>query len=224
MANIEDFDAQVMLDKAQEKFDDNKNYIYIALAAIIVIVGGFWWYNSNQETKSTEANAMLWKLDESFENGDYESAINGKTDVNGFKGAGYATIADQYSGTKSGEIAAYNLGVSYLNQGKFAEAINALEGVYFSDVVLGAVAKGALGDAYFELGEVDNAISSYSDAVSHSDNEFTTPIYLKKLAIAQESVKDFKDAIQTYTKLKEDYSTSPEAKGVDKFIALLENK
>ena len=224
MANIEDFDAQVMVYKAQEKFEENKNYIYIALVALIVIVGGFWWYNNNKEAKTTEANSLLWKLDDSFENGDYESAINGKMDVNGIQGVGYKTISSEYGGTSAGNIATYNMGVSYLNQGKFAEAVNALEGVSFSDVMLGAVAKGALGDAYFELGEVDNAISSYSDAVAHSDNEFTAPIYLKKLAIAQESVEDYGDAITTYKKLKDNYENSAEAQGVDKFIALLENK
>lgn len=224
MANIEDFDAQVMLDKAQEKFEENKSYIYIVLVALIVVVGGFWWYNSNKETKTTEANALLWKVGDSFENGDFESAINGKLDANGIQGVGYKSISENYSGTDAGEIAAYNLGVSYLNQGKFNEAVNALEGVSFGDEIVGAVAKGALGDAYFELGEADNAISSYSSAVSHSDNEFTAPIYLKKLAIAQESVQDFKDAVATYTKLKEEYPTSQEAQGVEKYISLLENK
>ena len=219
MANIEDFDAQVMLDKAQEKFEENKSYIYIVLVALIVVVGGFWWYNSNKAQQSLEASSLDWKQEQNFATENFEVAING--DQNNI---GYAAIADEYSGTKAGEMAAYKMGVGYLNLGKYAEAIDALESVSFSDHLIGAVAKGALGDAYFELGEADNAISSYSSAVSHSDNEFTAPIYLKKLAIAQESVQDFKDAVATYTKLKEEYPTSQEAQGVEKYISLLENK
>ncbi|MDA9261929.1 tetratricopeptide repeat protein, partial [Flavobacteriales bacterium] len=84
--------------------------------------------------------------------------------------------------------------------------------------------KGATGDAYFELGKVDKAISNYKSAISHSENELTVPVYLKKLAIAQEEAGDMKDAIASYQRLKNDYSTAPEAQDVDKFIAKLQAK
>ena len=143
-------------------------------------------------------------------------------------GARY-TFSDEIDGSvpDAGELSRYRMGVGYLNTGKFQEAINALEGVEFSDILVGAVAKGALGDAYFEIGQVDDAISNYKAAISHSDNDFTTPIYLKKMAIAYEKAgeaADLKSALEAYQTIKDKYPTSAEARGVDKFIAKLQAK
>jgi tetratricopeptide (TPR) repeat protein len=219
MADIENFDVQDIMDRVQGKYEENKNYVFIALAAIILIIGGTWWYQSNKEAKTLEANNLIWKQDQNFDADNFETAINGTTN-----NVGYSYIADEYAGTPAGDIAAYNMGVGYLNLGKYNEAINALEGVNFEDVILGAIAKGATGDAYFEIGKVDKAISNYKAAVSHSDNELTVPVYLKKLAIAQEEAGDVKDAIASYQRIKDDYSTAPEAKDIEKFIAKLQAK
>ena len=219
MADLEDFDAQDIAVRIQDKFEDNKNYIYIALGIIAVAVAGFWFYNTNKEAKNAEANGLIWKQESNFSNGNFQGAIDG--DINA---AGYATISDEYNGTYAGDIATYNMGVSYLNLGQFQNAIATLEDVSFDDVVIGAIAKGALGDAYLELGEIDNAISSYTDAVNHNDNEFTVPVYLKKLAIAHEQVKENGKAIAAYKRIVADYPASKEAKDAAKYIAMLEAK
>lgn len=213
MADLENFDVQELSERVQEKFEANKNTVYIVLGAIVVLVGAFWWYNSNKEAKSLEASSLIWKQENNFGSNNFQAAIEG--DQNNI---GYSVIADEYSGTPAGEIAAYNMGVGYLNMGKFAEAIDALEGVSFSDELVGAIAKGALGDAYLEVQNVDKAISNYKSAISHSDNDFTAPIYLKKLALAQELAGDTEDAIESYETIKEKYPTSAEAQGIEKFI------
>ena len=219
MADIENFDVQDIMDRVQGKYEENKNYVFIALAAIILIIGGTWWYQNNKESQNLEANNLIWKQDQNFDTDNFETAINGTTN-----NVGYAYIADEYNGTSAGDIATYNMGVGYLNLGKYNEAIDALENVDFEDIILGAIAKGATGDAYFELGKVDKAISNYKAAVSHSDNELTVPVYLKKLAIAQEEAGDMKDAIESYQRIKDDYSTAPEARDIEKFIARLQAK
>lgn len=219
MADIENFDVQDIMDRVQGKYEENKNYVFIALAAIILIIGGTWWYQNNKESQNLEANNLIWKQDQNFDTDNFETAINGTTN-----NVGYAYIADEYNGTPAGDIATYNMGVGYLNLGKYNEAIDALEDVDFEDIILGAIAKGATGDAYFELGKVDKAISNYKAAVSHSDNELTVPVYLKKLAIAQEEAGDMKDAIVSYQRIKDDYSTAPEARDIEKFIARLQAK
>ena len=219
MADIENFDVQDIMDRVQGKYEENKNYVFIALAAIILIIGGTWWYQNNKESQNLEANNLIWKQDQNFDTENFETAINGTTN-----NVGYAYIADEYNGTSAGDIATYNMGVGYLNLGKYNEAIDALENVDFEDIILGAIAKGATGDAYFELGKVDKAISNYKAAVSHSDNELTVPVYLKKLAIAQEEAGDMKDAIESYQRIKDDYSTAPEARDIEKFIARLQAK
>jgi len=219
MADIENFDVQNIMDRVQVKYEENKNYVLVALAAIVLIIGGTWWYQTNKAAKTLEANNLIWKQDQNFDTDNFQTAIDGTT-----SNVGYSYIADEYSGTPAGDIAAYNMGIGYLNLGKYDEAIAALKGVEFEDIILGAIAKGATGDAYFELGKVDKAISNYKSAISHSENELTVPVYLKKLAIAQEEAGDMKDAIASYQRLKNDYSTAPEAQDVDKFIAKLQAK
>lgn len=216
MADIENFDVQEISDKIQDKFEQNKNTIYIALGAVAVVIAGFWWYNSNKAQKATEASSVIWKQENNFGSNNFQVAIDG--DQNNI---GYATIAEEYSGTPAGDIAMFNMGVGYLNMGMFAEAIAALEGVSFDDDLIGAIAKGALGDAYFETQQADKAISKYKAAVTHSTNDFTTPVYLKKLAIAQEEVGDIEDAISNYERIKKEFSTSAEAQGIEKYIAKL---
>ena len=39
-----------------------------------------------------------------------------------------------------------------------------------------------IGDAYMQLGDINNAMAAYEDAIKNSDNEFTTPRYLMKQA------------------------------------------
>ena len=219
MADLENFDVQDIMDRVQDKYEENKNYVFIALAAVALIIGGTWWYQSNKAAQTEEANNLIWKQDQNFDTDNFQTAIDGSTND-----VGYAYIADEYSGTPAGDIAAYNMGVGYLNLGQYDQAINALESVNFEDIILGAIAKGATGDAYFELGKVDKAISNYKAAISHSDNELTVPVYLKKLAVAQEEAGDMKDAIASYQRIKDEFSGTPEAKDIEKFIAKLQAK
>lgn len=221
MADLENFDGQELIDKVQEKFDANKNYVYIGIAVILLGVGAYWWFSSKSEKKNAEANEMVWKPEFNFAKDSFDLAINGALNPMGYRDQGFASIAEEYDGTSAGEIAKYSMGVGYLNMGNFNAAINTLEDVSFDDEILGAVAKGALGDAYYEIGKADKAIDAYKEAVDHSDNGFTTPIYLKKLASVQEAVGDINDAISSYERIKNDYPDAQEAYGIEKYIAKL---
>lgn len=224
MADLENFDGQEMLDKVQEKFKANQNYVYIALAAILIGIVAIWWFKKNNAEKNLEASAEVWKSEFAFAKDSFNLAINGEVGADGLPvSEGLETLADDYSGTDAGAIAKYRLGVSYLNLKKFDEAIDALEDVSFDDEVLGAVAKGALGDAYFETGKVDKAISNYKKAVNHSKNDFSAPIYLKKLGVAQEEAGDAADAKATYERILKEYPNSTEAGDIEKDIARLSN-
>lgn len=221
MAKIENFDGQELVDKVQEKFQANRNYVYIGIAAIVLVIGGFWWFNKQSKAKNMEANELLWKPMFDFERDSFDLAINGSMDEMGYRTQGFAAIASEYGSTKAGQIAKYSMGVGYLNMGNFDGAIQALEDVDFDDEILGAVAKGALGDAYYEKGEAGKAKGAYQDAIDHSENEFTAPIYLKKLASVLEDLNETDKAIECYEKIKKDFPNSNEAYGIEKYIARL---
>ena len=76
----------------------NKKAIIGAVVAVIIIVAGIVMYkNLYAEPREEKAQAALFKGQEYFEADLYEQALNG--DSIGF--AGFAKIADEYSGTKA---------------------------------------------------------------------------------------------------------------------------
>ena len=92
------------------------------------------------------------------------------------------------------------------------------------DIVLSTLALGCIGDAYMELGDVDNALNSYKDATANSENEFTKPIYMFKQAMIHEQNGDYDDAIEIYNDIKLNFTTSREANGIEKYISRAENR
>lgn len=68
--------------------------------------------------------------------------------LNGGEGKyGFLDIIDEYNGTKAANLANYSAGMAYLNMQKYQEAISHLEDFNSEDEILGALAKGGLGDA-----------------------------------------------------------------------------
>ena len=85
-----------------------------------------------------------------------------------------------------------------------------------------AQAYSLIGDGYLELGEIDNAIDYFSDAANYKPNEFFTPKYLAKLALAYEEAGDLDKAIETYEEIETKYSDAYEYSEARKHKARLE--
>ncbi|HQE34502.1 MAG TPA: tetratricopeptide repeat protein, partial [Flavobacterium alvei] len=103
---------------------------------------------------------------------DFEKATNGvasdslyKLALNGSEGKwGFVKIADEYSGTDAGNLANYYAGIAYLNTGKYAEAIEYLGKFKSDDLVISAMATGAIGDAYSQKNQPKEALDYYVKA------------------------------------------------------------
>jgi len=79
-----------------------------------------------------------------------------------------------------------------------------------------------LGDAYMELNKLDDAISHYRKAANYYRNQFYTPMYLSKLALAYELKGDKKMAINTYDEIIDEFYNSQERTNAQKYKARLE--
>lgn len=147
-----------------------------------------------------------------------EKAINGDGSYPGFE-----KIAEEYSNTKSANIANAYLGGLYLRKGQFEKAIKAL-GNYSStgSPVVDPLVLGMLGDAYSELKDYGKAITYYKKAANKTENSFTSPLFLKKLGLVYEEEKDFESALKAYQTIKEKYPESAEASNIDQYIARVE--
>ena len=138
---------------------------------------------------------------------------------------GFEKIADEYSNTKSANIANAYLGGLYLKKGEFQKAVDAL-GKYSStgSPVIDPLVLGMLGDAYSELKDYSKAVTYYKKAADKSKNSFTSPLFLKKLGLVYEEQKEFSSAADVYTKIKTDFPESFEASTIETYIARAETQ
>ena len=218
----EDQFAQIeeTLSKTEQYIEKNqKNLIRIigAIVAAIALFLGF--QNFVIAPMEQDAQTDIFMAELYFQKDSFNLALNGDGQYLGF-----VDIIDEYSWTKAGELAKYYAGLSYLNIGDFENAIEYLDDFSSDDIILSSLALGCIGDAYMELNDTENAISYYEDAASYTDNEFTTPRYMLKQAMIHESNGDYADALALYKGIEEDYKSSREGNGIEKYIARAENR
>jgi tetratricopeptide (TPR) repeat protein len=201
--------------KTELYIEQNKKSLSIIALVVVALVGGYfaykYWYVAGEETK---ARAEMFKAEGYFEKDSLDKAING--DGNGL---GFSQIVDEYSITPSGNLAEYYLGVCLLKKGQYEEAIQHLEEFDSKDQIVAPIATGAIGDAKLELGQVEEAITYYIKAAEQSNNKFTTPIYLKKAALAHQDKGSYAEAVKLYERIKNEYSETSEGREIEKYIA-----
>ena len=84
------------------------------------------------------------------------------------------------------------------------------------------MAKGAMGDANMELKQVEKAAGLYLDAAEMKKNEFTSPLFLMKSAMANEELGKYDKAVALYKRIKEEFPRSKEGREIDKYISYAE--
>ncbi|MEP2240335.1 MAG: tetratricopeptide repeat protein, partial [Maribacter sp.] len=133
---------------------------------------------------------------------------------------GFLDIIEEYSGTKAANLANYGAGMSYLNMNDYQNAITYLEDFSSDDDVLGALAKGGLGDAFMQLDQASDALGYYEAAVNHSDNDYTAPKFLYKAGVTALEMGDKDKALGFFQKIKDDFPNSENANSIDAFIGM----
>jgi tetratricopeptide (TPR) repeat protein len=203
------------LDRGEQFFEKNKNLIFYVLLGIIVIVGGIYAYKKLIiGPKELEAQSQMFYAEQYFEKDSLKLAMNGDG-----TNPGFIQIVDEFSSTKSGNLAKYYLGICYLKTGEFQQAIDNLEDFSSDDHIIGPMAIGATGDAYLELGNTQKAIDNYLKAAEKKNNDFTTPMFLQKAGWAYEILGQYDKAIEVYEKIQKEHFKSFEAREIEKYIA-----
>ena len=216
------------LDETASKTEDwvakNQKAIIGIVGAIALFTVGYVVYQKFiAEPKQDEAANEMFVAQQNF-----EKATNGvasdslyKLALNGSEGKfGFIKIADEYSGTDAGNLANYYAGIAFLNTGKYAEAIDYLSKFKSEDMILSALAKGAIGDAHSQKNEQEEALSFYVKAAESNKNDFTTPRFLLKAGKTALALGKKEDALKYFTDIKDNYDTTPEAASVDVLIGL----
>lgn len=213
-------DVEEVYSKTETFIDENKNTLIGIIAAIAIVIGGYFSYKSFYlAPKQKAALEEMFMAEKYFGLDSMKIAIDGTPQFKGF-----IEIADEYSGTKAGNLANYYLGIAFLRTGEFQDALTALNQFDADDEVLGTIALGAMGDAYLELGDKEKAVSHYEKAANRRENEFTTPLYLMKAGMVYELLGAYDDALTVYNTIKDNYKTSAEAGNIEKYISRAEAK
>jgi len=216
------------LDETASRTEDwvakNQKIIIGLVAGIAVATIGYLAYQKFIENpKQDEAANEMFVAQQNF-----QKAVDGvasdslyKLALNGSEGKfGFVKIADEYSGTDAGNLANYYAGMAYLNTGKFDDAIKYLGEFKSDDVILSALSKGAIGDAYSQKNNQKEALSYYVKAAESNKNDFTTPRFLLKAGKTALALGQKEDALKYFTDIKENFDATPEAASVDVLIGL----
>jgi tetratricopeptide (TPR) repeat protein len=216
------------LDETASKTEDfvakNQNIIIGVVGAIALVLVGYLAYQKFVAApKEDEAATEMFQAQQYFQQATDGVASDSlyKLSLKGAEGKfGFVDIADNYSGTDAGNLANYYAGIAYLNTGKYTEAIEYLGKFKSDDIVLSALAKGAIGDAYSQNNQPKEALENYVKAVEVNKNDFTTPRFLLKAGKTALALGNKEDALKYFTDIKDNFDASPEAASVDVLIGL----
>mgnify|MGYP002628830381 CR=1 FL=1 len=219
LANIEE-----AIGKTEKFVENNKNnlsYGVIAIFAIVLIVMG---YNKYIRVPNQEAAySNIWHAEQYFNMDSLDWALNGHADYPGF-----LEIIDDFGSTPSGNLANYYAGISYFRMAQndttaqaaeyYESAIDYLENFSSDDLNVKPMAIGAIGDCYMELGEQEKAAKYYLEAAHLNDNEFISPIFLKKAGMTYALLGNHEKALEAYKEIKTKYNSSQEGSEIKKYI------
>ncbi len=208
-------------DSAQHFMDNNQNYIFGALVALVVVIGGFFAYNNfYKKPRQREAVEQVFRAQEQFERDSFALALTNP----GGGYLGFIDIIDKYKGTPAANSARYYAGIAYLNLGSYDAAIDYLKKFKPVGDLTPITKYGALGDAYSELQDFDAAMKNYKKAAAHGDNEVLTPYYLKKIGLLHERNGNMAEAKKVYEQIKDKYPDSSVGRDIQKYIARVSAK
>jgi len=207
------------ISKTEEFIEKNKKMVFIIGGAIAAIIAVYFLYNYWNTNQNQTAQNEMFQAVYYFEADSLDKALSG--DGNNY---GFIDIIEEYGMTNAANLARYYAGAAYLKKGEYISAIDFLSSYSSDDLLIQARAYGLIGDANMEMGNVDEAIDYYNKAADYNPNEYTSPGYLIKAAVAYENKGDFKSALKCYNTIVENYVNSNEYQNARKHKARLEGK
>ena len=207
------------LSNTEQWLEDHKNLVFSVLGVIVVGIGAILFYRYYNANQNNLAQSEMFQAQYWFEADSLNLALNG--DGNNY---GFLEIIDNYGSTKAANLAHFYAGVCYLKNGEFDNAIDHLGKFDADDKLVQARAYALIGDAHMEKEEFDNAASAYNKAATHYPNEFFTPQYLMKEALAYEKLENFDMAVASYDKIINKFTKSAEIQNARKHRARIARK
>ncbi len=200
--------------RAVEFFQANKPIVYGILAAAIVFFAAVIGYNYLQDNKQQTAIVEMAPAVRSFENGDYQAALDG-ADGN----PGLVDIIDEYGSTEAGNLARFYAADAYYRLGQYDESLTYFRAYKLESDYIGASALAGEAAIHELRGDYSRAGDLYKRASELFVSEVTSPGYLLSAARAYVKAGKVDEAMDVYETIKSSFAESPEAQQVDILMA-----
>lgn len=207
---------ETSVSRTEEFYNSNKKKIWTVFCSVVIVVLAILAYNRFIYTpQCAEAASQTFPAETSFQQENYELALNGDGNILGF-----AQIIDQY-GAKAGQAVYLYAGICALHTGAYEDALNYLGKYKGKEPILAARAIACQGDAYVQLENYEEAVKCFGKAAAKADNAFAAT-YLFKEGLAYEKLGQNAKAAECYKAIKENYPQSVESFDIDRYIKAVE--
>ena len=211
--------------KSEQFIEKYRKHIIIGITVIILLVVAILGFRHGYLIpKEREAENAMFRAEELFGQNQFKLALEGDS-VNII---GFEAIIDQYGFTKSANLAKAYAGVCQYRLGNIESALKYLKDFSVDDYMISPAVVGLIGDCYVDWAyadpdnvdkkKVEEGISYFNKAASKADNNLLSPIFIKKAALAHESLGNYKKALELYTQIKDKHSNSLEGSNIEKYI------
>lgn len=201
-------------------FEKNSKMVVVAIVVIFALAAAIFGYKKViVEPRNVKGQEMLFEAQYQFEsqNADFALALNGNENTPGF-----AQVVEQYGNTPAGNLARMYAAACSLRLGEFDQAqsyINSFKNVKgVPGEIINAMAAGIKGDIAVEKGDNAGAAKLFEQAAKVSENDFTTPMYLRKAALAYKAMGDEAKAEELMKVINEQYPASYDAREAIKLV------
>ena len=211
--------------RSEQFIEKYQKQIIIGIATVLLLVVAILGFRYGYlAPKEREAENAMFRAEELFGQNQYKLALEGDSESI----LGFEAVIDQYGFTKSANLAKAYAGICYHKLGDIESALKYLKGFSADDHMISPAIVGLIGDCYVDLAyadqsnvdnkKVEQAIGYFNKAASKANNNLLTPIFLKKAALAYESLGNYTKALEIYKQIKDKHSDSLEGSNVEKYI------
>lgn len=188
--------------------------IGIGLLVLVLAIPGYLYYHQQQEQ---EANERLGQILPVYDQGNYQQALDGTGSR-----AGLLTIAEEYSNTDAGNLAAFYSANALYQLEEYDRALNYFQRFEKSGDFIGASAYAAQAAIHENKGAFGRAAELYEQAASQYQNKLTAPRFLLDAGQAYEEAGQYQEAVRVYRRIQEDYPDSDQASDAERYMARAE--
>lgn len=206
------------LNESSQFIEKHQKPILVGLGIIFAVVVAVFCIKAYYlDPKEQEANESIYNAEQWFARDSFRLALDGNDEF-----VGFLDIIDDYGCTDAGNLANAYAGLCYKNLGENENAISYLEKFDADDKMVSKAIIGAIGDCYWDMDNVQKAITYYEEAISE-ENAIIAPIYGKRLATAYLSLGENAKAVKVLDKLIKTYPNASNVQELNKLLQIANN-